>query len=89
MKKIISILLSVLLIIGSVAISISADNSEITYIPHDNMSGNMNAGTGTAKTETDNMKITVNGGILKKFANIHKAIDSPFPLWYTVFKGVD
>jgi len=69
MKKFISILLSVLLIIGSVAISISADNSEITFIPYDNMSGNMNAGTGTAKTETDNMTITVNGGILTKYAN--------------------
>jgi len=69
MKKFISILLSVLLIIGSVAISISADNSEITFIPYDNMSGNLNAGTGTAKTETDNMTITVNGGLLTKYAN--------------------
>ena len=38
MKKIISILLSVLLIIGSVAISISADSSEISYVVYDNMS---------------------------------------------------
>ena len=69
MKKIISILLCAVLVIGCVAMSISADNSEITYIPYDNMSNDMNASTGTAKTETDNMKITVNGGILKKFAN--------------------
>ena len=69
MKKIISILLCALLVIGCVAMSISAENSEISYVVYDNMSNDMNASTGTAKTETDNMKITVNGGILKKFAN--------------------
>ena len=69
MKKIISILLCAVLVIGCVAMSISADNSEITYIPYDNMSNDMNASTGTAKTETDNMTITVNGGQLTKFAN--------------------
>ena len=71
MKKALSILLSVAMLISMaslMAISVSAD-ADYTYIVYDNMSGDLNADTGTATTSTDNMIIRVNGGIFHKYAS--------------------
>lgn len=58
MKKIISILLSVILLFSLCVMTISkADNTQITYVVYDDMSN------------SDKMTVSVNGGKLTKYAN--------------------
>ena len=76
MKKSLAILLSVSILIAAIltmTFSASAADSynpadyDYAYKITDYMSGNINAGTGTASTTTDAMIITVQGGQLTKF----------------------
>ena len=70
-KKVLSIILSLaifLTAICSMALSSSAD-ADYNFIIYDNLTNNLNAGSGTASVSTDSMKITANGGQLTKNSN--------------------
>ena len=71
LKKLLTLTLSLLLVFSVIPMAlVSAEGTTYTYVAYDNMSDNMNSGsTGTPMTtETDAMSITVNGGLLTKFA---------------------
>ena len=75
MKKTFSILLSIVMLFSIIAITVSAAdaydpaNYDYAYKLLDYMSGNANAGTGTAKLTSDEIDFTVEGGMLTKYSD--------------------
>ena len=87
MKKTFSILLSIVMLFSIIAITVSAadvyDPADYDYAYKllDYMSGNANAGSGTAKLTSDEIDFTVEGGLLTKYSDYSNSGYKGFAQW--------